>query len=151
MSQLPADDITLRADESSLVLRVLERQVRIAVKLAPGSSSSAKRPPVDLKANSKVQLASQGAREAGHTLNANRRCASCGLHCVDCGKSVAYLEACLTMPCLGSTNSGADFKLQNFPKEDGEKYLFHGLQVHCSHVVATHFKLRVHFCTRCGH
>ena len=63
---------------------------------------------------------------------------------MDCGKSVAYLETCLTMPCLGSTNSGADFKLQNCPKEDGDKYLFQGLQVHCSHVIAIHLKLKVH-------
>ncbi len=56
--QLPVDDITLRADDSSLVLRVLERQVNIAVKLAPVSSSSFKRPSVDPKANNKVKLAS---------------------------------------------------------------------------------------------
>ena len=151
ISQLPADDIKLRADESSLVIKVLERQVNIAVKLAPVSGSSFKRPSVDPKANSKVKLASQWAREAGHILNAKGRCVSCGLLCVDCGKSIAFLEACLHLPCLGATNSGADFQLQNFSKEEGNQYLFHGLHVHCSHTIATHFKLKVHFCTRCGH
>ena len=45
--QLPEADIRLRADESALVLRVLERQVRLAVKLSPGKSSSVKRPMAD--------------------------------------------------------------------------------------------------------
>ena len=126
--------------------------MNIAVKLAPVSGSSFKRPSVDPKANNKVKLASQWAREAGHILNASGRCVSCGLLCVDCRKSIAYLEACLHLPCLGATNSGADFKLQHFFREGGgDNYLFHGLRVHCSHVIATHFKLRVHFCTRCGH
>ena len=151
LCQLPDDDIKLRADDSSLVQRILERQVKIAVKLAPVGGSRFTVPAVDPKATSKVKLASQWAREAGHILNASGRCASCGLLCVDCKKSIAYLEACLHLPCPGATNSGADFKLPNFSKEGSDCFLFHGLHVHCSHAIATHFKLRVHFCTRCGH
>ena len=85
------------------------------------------RPVVDPKAFNKVKLASQWAREAGHMLNASGRCASCGLLCVDCKKSIAYLEACLHLPCLGTTNSGADFKLQICSKEGSDSLLFHGL------------------------
>ena len=57
--QLPEADIRLRADESALVLRVLERQVRLAVRLSPGKSSSVKRPVADPKAYNKEELASQ--------------------------------------------------------------------------------------------
>ena len=81
--QLPEADIRLRADESALVLRVLERQVRLAVKLSPGKSSSVKRPAADPKVNNKEKLASQWAREAGHSSHAKGRCVSCGLLCVD--------------------------------------------------------------------
>ena len=38
----------------------------------------------------------------------------------------------------------------NLPREDDEFFLFHRLKVHCSHKVATHFGLKIHFCTRCG-
>ena len=105
--QLPEDDIMLRADELSLVQRILQRQVKIAVKLAPDSSSRFTCPAVDPKAYSKVKLASQWAREAGHILDASGRCASCGLLCVDCKKSIAYLEACLDLPCLGGDEFGS--------------------------------------------
>ena len=109
------------------------------------------RPVVDPKAFNKVKLASQWAREAGHVLDASGRCASFGLLCVDSKKSSAYLEACLHLPCLGSTNSGAGYKPHQVSREGSDSFLFHGLQVHCSHTIATSFKLRVHFCTRCGH
>ena len=108
------------------------------------------RPVVDPKAFNKVKLASQWAREAGHILNASGRCVSCGLLCVGSRKSIAYLEACLHLPCLGSTNSG-DLKLHHVPKVGSDWWLCHGLQVHCSHTIASHFSLKVHFCTRCGH
>ena len=70
--------------------------------------------------------------------------------CVGSRKSIAYLEACLHLPCLGSTNSG-DLKLHQVPKVGSDWWLCHGLQVHCSHTIASHFSLKVHFCTRCGH
>ena len=149
--QLPAATITLRADESALVSRVIERQVKIAVKLSSTGVSRFTRPVVDPKAFNKVKLASQWAREAGHVLDASGRCASFGLLCVDSKKSSAYLEACLHLPCLGSTNSGAGYKPHQVSREGSDSFLFHGLQVHCSHTIATSFKLRVHFCTRCGH
>ena len=132
----------MRADESTLVSRALERQFRIAVKLSPGKATSVKPPFADSKAQNKEKLASQWAREAGHYLDSQRQCVSCGLLCVDLGKNIAYLEACLAFPCLGLANSGAVFKLRNFNKEVGETYLFHGLHVHSSHAVATHFNLK---------
>ena len=52
---------------------------------------------------------------------------------------------------LGSTNSGDDLKFHHVPKVGSDWWLFHGLQVHCSHTIASHFNLKVHFCTRCGH
>ena len=30
------------------------------------------------------------------------------------------------------------------------KILLHRLKIHCSHKVATHFGLKIHFCIRCG-
>ena len=149
-SQLPEENIMLRADASSLVFRILKRQVKIAVKLSSVDGSRFTKPPVDPKAFNKVKLASQWAREAGHILNASGRCVSCGLLCVGSRKSIAYLEACLHLPCLGSTNSG-DLKLHHVPKVGSDWWLCHGLQVHCSHTIASHFSLKVHFCTRCGH
>ena len=130
--------------------RILERQVKIAVKLSPVDGSRFKKPPVDPKAFNKVKLASQWAREAGHILNASGRCVSCGLLCVGSTKSIAYLEACLHLPCLGSTNSG-DLKLHQCAKIGSDWRLCHGLKVHSSHTIASHFGLKVHFCTRCGH
>ena len=38
----------------------------------------------------------------------------------------------------------------NLPKAVDDFYLFHKLRVHDSHSAATHFGLRINFCTRCG-
>ena len=60
--QLPAATITLRADESALVSRVIERQVNIAVKLSLTGVSRFTRPVVAPKAFNKVKPVGSGGR-----------------------------------------------------------------------------------------
>ena len=54
------------------------------------------------------------------------------------------------MKCMGSVK-GASITLTFLPREENDVYFFHRLRVHTSHKVGSHFGLKLHFCTRCGH
>ena len=71
-------------------------------------------------------------------------------------RNLAYLECVLNMRCFGRLGC-KHFSLHTTPKgdhgldpDDTEHYIFHGVRAHQSHAMATHWDLKLHFCTFCG-
>ena len=95
------------------------------------------------------------AKKAGHCLSGTNKCTLCGLR-VNFDKNLAYLECILNMKCFGRLGNNS-FTLHSLPNSgpsieagDTEHYIFHGVRVHQSHAMATHWDLELHFCTFCG-
>ena len=77
------------------------------------------------------------------------QCTKCRLKIVS-SRDLAYCEAVVELPCIVD-NRSASYQLVNLPNQVDDIYMFHKLKVHNSHNSATHFGLRIHCCTKCGH
>ena len=83
---------------------------------------------------------------AGHHLGPNEQCVGCGLK-VPMAKNIAFLECIFNLSCMGSVE--ADFpSYKLFPS--GGSDMYGRTRVHATHVMATHYHLKTHFCTFCG-
>ena len=147
--QHASEDLGIIKARSELSKLVLRRLVAIAIKLAPASSAGARVIKVAGRQEDKAKLVDLWARRSGHTLDHNFQCCKCKLR-LDMSRNLAFLEAVLELNCITS-NKSVSYQLVHLPREEDEDiFLFHRLKVHRSHKVATHFGLRIHFCTRCG-
>ena len=101
----------------------------------------------------KQDVVAKLAKEAGHALDAQCRCAKCRLQ-LNMSRSLAFHQATLHTKCLGGSSIRANLVLHTKPKEDDaeefQHYLFHKLAIHKSHCMATHGLLQLRFCTYCG-
>ena len=137
-----------RAD-IDLTRTALKHHIAIACHLAPkGAKPSLVKQAAQLQV-SKIDKVRQLAKEAGHHLGPDERCVGCGL-LVPFHKNLAFIECVLNLRCMGSV--GAHFPSYKLFSSDGSDshYLYGGTKVHATHVIATHFLLKKHFCTFCG-
>ena len=158
--QLDSIQVTKYKEELEHMNSILLRLVSVALAICPSKremeeSRQAARNREHGPRVPKEERALLLAKQAGHLLNGSGTCTLCGLR-VNFSKNLAYLECILNMRCFGRLNRDS-LTLHSLPKsnhrldpEDTEHYLFHGVRVHQSHAMATHWDLQIHFCTFCG-
>ena len=136
-------------DQTRSIKLILQHHVEVAVHLAPIGTKAASIKQVDRPQISKLERVRGLARQSGHQLAADNTCVKCGMLVPVC-RNMAFLECVLSLQCMGSV--GARFpSYQLFPSDGSDsQYMLGRTKVHATHVMATHYHLKVHFCTFCG-
>ena len=140
--------------EDSIAQRILERNVTIAIALAPSKGQRGAGEATSLTPKlTKQQLAAKLAREKGHSLSTKYSCTMCRLQ-IPMHRSMAEIEAVLHMQCplvVSRKFCGIDMiRLEHHLKHTDDIYLVGQERVHSSHALANHFGLGLRFCSCCG-
>ena len=142
------------ADSSDLACCIMQRLVSVMSHLATISSATSLGSLVLMEPKvPKYNKVQEWARQAGHSLNAHKKCVKCHLQ-LNMSRNLAFLKQILTLKCLGGPDSLPQVILHTKPMEDGadsfQHYVYHGLSVQKSHTMATSGMLKLHFCSYCG-
>ena len=121
----------------------------VARYISPVTSAHVRTPSTysDQSRGGKVERLVALARRSGHSLTSALKCVKCGLQ-VNVSHNCAYLEGILTLSCVGNLD---DNIIKHPRSAHGEGLLmYHNIEAHASHTMATSSALRIHFCVSCG-